>query len=197
MTHSFRDSPRALARMSDRSRNVSEKSEAALRTIGEVAEDLDLPQHVLRFWETKFREIEPVKRAGGRRYYRPRDVELLAAIRHLLYGEGYTIKGVQRMLKEQGARSVVEGAAAGARSAAAELPFAEFGLESAGKREPDKDPLAPGPRAVEPSFFPSAHGSDEAECEVQSRLSDESLDGLTRALNQIAECKRLLGLTRR
>lgn len=81
---------------------------AALRTIGEVAEHLDLPQHVLRFWETRFKEIDPVKRAGGRRFYRPRDIELVEAIRHLLYREGYTIKGVQRILKEQGVEAVIE-----------------------------------------------------------------------------------------
>jgi len=84
-----------------------EKTADAFRTIGEVAEELDLPQHVLRFWETKFTQIRPVKRAGGRRYYRPDDVQLLGAIRILLYSEGYTIKGVQRILKEQGARAVV------------------------------------------------------------------------------------------
>jgi len=81
---------------------------ATLRTIGEVAESLDLPQHVLRFWETRFKEIDPVKRAGGRRFYRPRDIELVEAIRHLLYREGYTIKGVQRILKEQGVDAVIE-----------------------------------------------------------------------------------------
>lgn len=81
---------------------------AMLRTIGEVAESLDLPQHVLRFWETRFKEIDPVKRAGGRRFYRPHDIELVAAIRHLLYREGYTIKGVQRILAEQGVDAVIE-----------------------------------------------------------------------------------------
>jgi DNA-binding transcriptional MerR regulator len=83
------------------------KSPEAFRTISEVAEDLDLPQHVLRFWETRFPQIKPLKRGGGRRYYRPDDIELLRGIRHLLYGEGYTIRGVQRILKEQGARTVV------------------------------------------------------------------------------------------
>lgn len=78
------------------------KNPDAFRTISEVADDLDLPQHVLRFWETRFKQIKPMKRGGGRRYYRPEDVELLKGIRHLLYSEGYTIKGVQRILKEQG-----------------------------------------------------------------------------------------------
>jgi len=86
---------------------MDDKSADAFRTISEVADGLDLPQHVLRFWETRFVQIRPLKRAGGRRYYRPDDVELLRAIRHLLYGEGYTIKGVQRILKEQGARAVI------------------------------------------------------------------------------------------
>jgi DNA-binding transcriptional MerR regulator len=85
-----------------------DKAPDAFRTISEVAEDLDLPQHVLRFWETRFSQIRPLKRGGGRRYYRPDDVELLRGIRHLLYGEGYTIKGVQRILKEQGLRFVME-----------------------------------------------------------------------------------------
>jgi len=82
------------------------KGPDAFRTISEVAEELDLPQHVLRFWETRFTQIKPMKRGGGRRYYRPDDVELLRGIRRLLYGEGYTIKGVQRILKEQGPRHV-------------------------------------------------------------------------------------------
>ena len=83
-----------------------EKSADAFRTISEVAEDLVLPQHVLRFWETRFPQIRPLKRAGGRRYYRPTDVILLRSIRQLLYDDGYTIKGVQRLLKEQGARGL-------------------------------------------------------------------------------------------
>ncbi len=81
------------------------KSAAAFRTISEVAEDLDVPQHVLRFWETKFSQIRPLKRGGGRRYYRPEDVELLRHIRDLLYTDGYTIKGVQRLLREGGGRA--------------------------------------------------------------------------------------------
>ncbi len=78
------------------------KSAAAFRTISEVAEELDIPQHVLRFWETKFGQIRPLKRGGGRRYYRPEDVVLLQRIRRLLYDEGYTIKGVQRLLRDGG-----------------------------------------------------------------------------------------------
>ena len=86
-----------------------DKDVDAFRTISEVAEDLDLPQHVLRFWEMRFPQIKPMKRSGGRRYYRPEDVDLLRGVKRLLYGEGYTIKGVQRILKEQGARAVALG----------------------------------------------------------------------------------------
>ena len=82
------------------------KDADAYRTIGEVAEALDVPAHVLRFWETRFAQIKPMKRGGGRRYYRPADVDLLGAIRRLLYEDGYTIRGVQRLLKAQGAAAV-------------------------------------------------------------------------------------------
>jgi len=85
---------------------LDNKAPDAFRTISEVADELDLPQHVLRFWETRFHDIKPMKRGGGRRYYRPDDVDLLRGIRHLLYGEGYTIRGVQRILREQGAKFV-------------------------------------------------------------------------------------------
>ena len=80
----------------------AEKSATAFRTISEVADDLEVPQHVLRFWETKFPQIRPMKRGGGRRYYRPEDVDLLRAIRDLLYEQGYTIKGVQKLMREGG-----------------------------------------------------------------------------------------------
>jgi DNA-binding transcriptional MerR regulator len=87
-----------------RERRVT-KSAAAFRTISEVATDLEVPPHVLRFWESKFPQIRPLKRGGGRRYYRPEDVELLRRIRVLLYRDGYTIKGVQKLLRQPGARS--------------------------------------------------------------------------------------------
>lgn len=84
------------------------KSAEAFRTISEVAVELDVPQHVLRFWESRFVQIKPVKRAGGRRYYRPEDIDLLKGIRALLYSDGLTIRGVQKVLKERGLRHVVE-----------------------------------------------------------------------------------------
>ena len=96
-----------------------EKGPEAYRTIREVADSMDLPQHVLRFWETRFPQIRPLKRAGGRRYYRPEDIERLRLIRRLLYDEGYTIKGVQKLFKEQGVQALsIAGEPAGAAEVA-------------------------------------------------------------------------------
>ena len=86
---------------------MSSKSPEAFRTISEVSKDLSLPQHVLRFWETKFAQIKPIKRGGGRRYYRPEDVKLLKGIKSLLYNDGYTIRGVQKVIKENGTKKLL------------------------------------------------------------------------------------------
>ena len=85
-----------------------DKAPEAFRTISEVADELDVPKHVLRFWEAKFSQLKPMKRGGGRRYYRPEDVALLRGIRLLLYSDGYTIRGVQKILREQGPRYVMD-----------------------------------------------------------------------------------------
>ncbi|MBI1180543.1 MAG: MerR family transcriptional regulator [Alphaproteobacteria bacterium] len=90
-------------------RSPVRKSPDAFRTISEVSEELNVPQHVLRFWESKFTQIRPLKRGGRRRYYRPEDVQLLRGIRRLLYDDGFTIKGVQKVLRERGVRVVAEG----------------------------------------------------------------------------------------
>ena len=87
---------------------MNAKSPEAFRTISEVSKDLSLPQHVLRFWETKFIQIKPIKRGGGRRYYRPEDVKLLKSIKSLLYNDGYTIRGVQKVIKENGTKQLLE-----------------------------------------------------------------------------------------
>ncbi len=149
----------------------SEKDPDAFRTISEVAEDLNLPQHVLRFWETRFPQIKPVKRAGGRRFYRPEDIDLLRGIQQLLYREGYTIKGVQKILKEQGIRHVqdvgVERDVAVMRTAPAERPTGAqdgdilgglLGLLPRRRGKGNDDPaLDPLPRDVElPLPFPDA-----------------------------------------
>ena len=112
---------------------MDNKAPDAFRTISEVADELDLPQHVLRFWESRFREIKPMKRGGGRRYYRPDDIDLLRGIKHLLYGEGYTIRGVQRILREQSPKFVqqvwMEGAAQPPHGAADEEEFVDEAAE--------------------------------------------------------------------
>lgn len=185
----------------ERRRRLSGKSEGAFRTIGEVAESLDLPPHVLRFWETRFPEIEPVKRAGGRRYYRPRDVELVAAIRHLLYGRGYTIKGVQQLLREQGARAVVE-SARGERAAPrlAEPAPSLFSEDEAPEQEP------PPREAAETAGTPPALREPRtltlpavrlAETPIGGGLGQREAQRLRAALADLAECRRLLELTRR
>ena len=94
----------AEAAKSPAPRRRTGKSAAAFRTISEVSHELDVPPHVLRFWESKFAQVKPLKRGGGRRYYRPEDIDLLRSIRELLYTEGYTIKGVQKLLREGGAK---------------------------------------------------------------------------------------------
>jgi len=112
------------------------KSPNAFRTISEVASELDVPQHVLRFWETKFAQVHPLKRGGGRRYYRPEDVDLLRRIRELLYTEGYTIKGVQRLLREGGAKAATAPRLAPARKQTARGPGEGVeGLDPALRRE--------------------------------------------------------------
>lgn len=108
-----KDSPDVSTNIQDAGR--SRKAPTAFRTISEVADELNVQQHVLRFWETKFSHVKPLKRGGGRRYYRPEDVALLRRIHHLLYTEGYTIKGVQKLIKGQGRQQVI---------AASELPRA-------------------------------------------------------------------------
>ena len=133
-------------------RDVPEKSAGAFRTIKEAADELAVPQHVLRFWETRFSQVRPVKRAGGRRYYRPEDVDLLKGIRHLLHGQGYTIKGAQRVLRERGLRFVqslgrgeVEVAAPSAQDAES---VAEARPDPEARHDGDAPSLAPETRSV-------------------------------------------------
>ena len=150
-------SPRAPANA------LMEKSPEAYRTIREVADSLDLPQHVLRFWETRFPQIRPLKRAGGRRYYRPDDIERLRLIKRLLYDEGYTIKGVQKLFKEQGVQALsiaVPGPADASRENLAE-PHARLAQET------DKK-------------------------ETQATLADDDRAALRQALSEIAEAQQIL-----
>jgi DNA-binding transcriptional MerR regulator len=151
----------------DTEADMDTKSPDAFRTISEVADDLDIPQHVLRFWETRFSQIKPLKRGGGRRYYRPDDVALLKGIRRLLYGEGYTIKGLQRILKEQGPRHVQAIGRGGPIGPAPATPGTARHRDEASSRPagPSRAPVPPG-------------------------LDDITL--LTAVLAELGECKRIL-----
>ena len=227
---------------------MDEKAPDAFRTISEAAEELDLPQHVLRFWESRFREIKPMKRGGGRRYYRPEDIDLLRGIRHLLYGEGYTIRGVQRILREQGVKFVQavweEGAPQPPHGNAEEEEIAEEAVSAAEALEEDsgltgkltsligrdlgdrhddvamrrEPPMrsAPMPRiepedrvqhgpvaeededdeapAAEPSFVAPPHAAVAAAPAAAApfRLNSDQLNRLQSALNELAECRRLI-----
>ena len=185
-----------------------DKAPDAFRTISEVAEELNVPQHVLRFWESRFREIKPLKRGGGRRYYRPEDIGLLRGIHHLLYGEGYTIRGVQRILRDQGTRFVQtvwqpgaprpaqpaeaddpsDMAAEVASTEAEQLPVGPRLLPSIIDREDGKlERSAPSiTRIATPPNIPSAPA-------VSSRgLAPEAVQKLTAALRDLGECRKLL-----
>ncbi|MEX0970644.1 MAG: MerR family transcriptional regulator [Paracoccaceae bacterium] len=121
-----------------------EKSPDAFRTISEVADDLGVPAHVLRFWETKFHQISPVKRGGGRRYYRPDDVRLLRGLQRLLHGDGLTIRGAQKLLRENGIRHVVDLGAAQAKAAPKPAALAP----APPKATPAEPPAKPAPIAL-------------------------------------------------
>ncbi|MGF7160016.1 DNA-binding transcriptional MerR regulator [Rhodoligotrophos appendicifer] len=174
-----------------------DKSPDAFRTISEVAEDLDVPQHVLRFWESKFTQVRPMKRGGGRRYYRPNDVELLRGIRHLLYGEGYTIRGVQKLIKERGVAAIADMAqtVAPAQPEVEPLPARELAveprepmLEAAG---PAFDPGIRSPVAVSGrDYAPAAAGVAQSWADAPDTELETSLRA---ALTELMEAKRLLG----
>lgn len=143
-----------------------DKSPDAFRTISEAAKELDLPQHVLRFWETRFSTIKPLKRGGGRRYYRPDDILLLKGIRHLLYDRGFTIKGVQRILKDQGVREVVAIGQTGA-------------IEPVAVADPDSELVA------------LPYGAGEG-----AGLAKEDYDKLSGVMHELLELKRMLDRAR-
>ncbi|MDB5541701.1 MAG: MerR family transcriptional regulator [Devosia sp.] len=165
-----------------------DKSPDAFRTISEAADELDLPQHVLRFWETRFSTIKPLKRGGGRRYYRPEDVLLLKGIRHLLYDQGFTIKGVQRILKDQGIRYVIgigEGRPIEALPQPADIePEDDVPAESAPLAEDEAPESAPAPSRLKlPGFKPAPRPAGLTEAD-RHKLSD--------VLRELLDCKRLL-----
>ncbi|MCP4319563.1 MAG: MerR family transcriptional regulator [Hyphomicrobiales bacterium] len=180
-----------------------DKSPDAFRTISEVADELDLPQHVLRFWETRFNQIKPMKRGGGRRYYRPDDVDLLKGIRHLLYDQGYTIKGVQKLLKQNGSKFAVAIGSGEVTAAEALAAYTKPESDDAPKQSADpgfdSDQIVghakvPGDRGQGNRALSDASGSGEGQ--GASSLSKEDKELLQEALYDLLECKRLLDQVR-
>ncbi|MDP9808565.1 DNA-binding transcriptional MerR regulator [Rhizobium tibeticum] len=178
-----------------------DKSPDAFRTISEVADDLDLPQHVLRFWETRFPQIKPMKRGGGRRYYRPEDIDLLKGIRHLLYDHGYTIKGVQKLLKTNGNKFVISIGHGDLASVQALTGGPQDDTNTAEPRVGMSDEDQVVGRAKPPitrRFF-NFGGGDEESPEIsigKSSVGKEDRALLQEALYDLLECKRLLDQVR-
>jgi DNA-binding transcriptional MerR regulator len=196
-----------------------DKAPDAFRTISEVADELDIPQHVLRFWETRFAQIKPMKRSGGRRYYRPDDVDLLKGIRRLLYGEGYTIRGVQRILKEHGIKSVqglIDGSSASPSFAAIpeaaprghsdhdeDAPDTDAAdaaddeddieedevVEAAARRAPE---FAPAARRADPAVPPRVSPVAAARAENNAVARKLDTTRLKAALDDLIACRQLL-----
>jgi DNA-binding transcriptional MerR regulator len=173
-----------------------EKAPDAFRTISEVADELDVPQHVLRFWESRFHEIKPMKRGGGRRYYRPNDLDLLRGIRHLLYSEGYTIRGVQRLLREQGLRfvqSVWQEGAPQPTYPRGDDPEDDAAMEPPAEEELQAPPLAGKDAGPEQRSAPPLAPHTPAPPPVApAGLAREDVQKLEVALRELTECRRLL-----
>lgn len=168
-----------------------DKTADAFRTISEVAEELDLPQHVLRFWETRFSQIRPMKRTGGRRYYRREDVALLRAIRALLYTQGYKIAGVQRILKEQGARGVIAAHQTGRdEGAGGQTSDHDAGQTQANASSVSLSAAVAGAAPVAPP--PSTAGATAAHAEGAGRATPS----LAAISAEIATCARILRAAR-
>ncbi len=167
------------------------KNPDAMRTISEVAEELELPQHVLRFWETRFSQIKPMKHRGGRRYYRTEDVDLIRGIKSLLYDEGYTIRGVQRLLKDQGNKFAVNaghGAVpAGVLVEGDDTPDVHVDVPVVAQLSVENAPRGKGLLGR----LTGAGGDAEA-----GEFDGDAIKQLQSALQDLLECKRLLDQTR-
>lgn len=189
-----------------------DKSADAFRTISEVADDLELPQHVLRFWETRFTQIKPMKRGGGRRYYRPADVDLIKGIKYLLYDRGFTIKGVQRLLKTHGIQyGVAVGVGdfdlaneimAAKDSEGVIAPEGQIPTPSVQEStidEPDQDMLLGAAKLPKSRRFFSRQPNEERDGPIagdNSAISKDNRALLQEALFDLLECKRLLDQAR-
>ena len=168
-----------------------DKAPDAFRTISEVAEEINVPQHVLRFWESRFAQIRPLKRGGGRRYYRPDDVDLLRGVRHLLYGEGYTIRGVQRILREQGLTFVQNVWRAGAEPPPPELEEDRVGddeTEPHAAASLDEEPAVPATAAPRPGR--PAHATQPAPPRLN--VNTEGRRKLQTVLDDLIACRQLI-----
>jgi DNA-binding transcriptional MerR regulator len=176
-----------------------DKSPDAFRTISEVADDLDLPQHVLRFWETRFSQIKPMKRGGGRRYYRPQDVELIKGIRHMLYDQGYTIKGVQKLLRDNGNQFVIAVGAGDVAAVEAITKRRQEAAPAASAGYSAEDEMLVGEPKARPSrrFFGLAKTEEDGPVQADSgKLSRDNRALLQETLFDLLECKRLLDQVR-
>lgn len=161
-----------------------DKAPEAFRTISEVSDDLDVPKHVLRFWESRFSQLRPMKRGGGRRYYRPEDIALLRGIRRLLYEDGYTIRGVKKLLRERG------------------VEFVKFQLDDGAMFEGDTGvpdlagetrDLASGGLALRiAQFAASAPEADDEESEERTELPNGALARIRAALKDLEDCRKTL-----
>lgn len=164
---------------------MTDKAPEAFRTISEVAEELDVPQHVLRFWETRFSQIRPMKRGGGRRYYRPADVDLLKGICKLLYGEGYTIRGAQKILKDNGIAHVVG------------IGRGEVSVDPAHDNDRQEQKVvvtksAPRETAETPPKDTAVSMTARPQTRVVHELTPAQIDELRLALTDLAAARRLL-----
>jgi DNA-binding transcriptional MerR regulator len=168
-----------------------DKAPDAFRTISEVADELDIPQHVLRFWESRFAQIKPMKRAGGRRYYRPDDVDLLRGLKYLLYVLGYTIKGVQRILRERGPKFVQDVWRPGAPQPDA-APDDDAPAAETAQLPPDEAArtlfgLLQAPSPPQPVDEPTAPPATSS-----TQLTQEHVRRLQSALHDLRECRRVI-----
>ncbi len=178
------------------------KAAEAFRTISEVAEELELQKHVLRFWEVKFPQIKPMKRGGGRRYYRPADMELLRGIRHLLHAEGYTIKGVQKILRDRGVDVVKRFGAevtAGANASGGSAPASAVDdRASAAYPRPESSPAAPRESASRAASGSERSSTNDAQVSMQEPAAGASPNGtahvrdITKAIAELKACRAIL-----
>jgi len=183
-----------------------EKAPDAFRTISEVADEVNVPQHVLRFWESRFAQIRPLKRGGGRRYYRPEDIDLLRGVRHLLYGEGYTIRGVQRILREEGLAFVqsvwrtdardlpdVDEAEDESHGSPATREEPQFFAKPSSRPQPQPSAVRPESQLQSPAPAPAPQSPLLPSSPAQHLGAErEERDKLRTVLDELQECRRVL-----